>query len=527
MSKSKRKGNIDKRYKRKPVTYKLGHYLIVLDSEKTEKIYIEGLKDSLPEDFRKNIKIDIIQTRTKDMIKECEKKRNDNPNVSDVWIVFDRDEVPKFDSIIMEAINSGINVAWSNPCFEIWLHSYFGKLPSSNNSNQCIRKFKEIYKKHTGLLYAKNNSDLYKKLSDFGDEKKAIAIHKNKYKNYNDDGIVMPSKMSICSTMYLLVESLKQWYNNIIGIITLKVEIMRLIVIDENMSDQRVDRFLKKYFKTQSIHSSQKWIRKKLIKVNGNKTSAEYRLQVGDEMQVYLPDEVFKDEEIYIEKKKKRIQNRGKNKLDIIYEDADILIVNKEKGLLVHPAKGEYKEALSTYVQSYLYDSISQTFSPSSVTRLDFNTEGLVLFCKNYESLKKYNELVRNREIKKYYMTICEGNVQKAETIEGYIYKNDDNNKSKLRKQRYDGGKFVSCDIKPLQYKNGYTRLEVLLNTGRSHQIRASLASIGNPIVGDVKYGANIVGDINSQILIAHKLVLPDKTIEIEVNNLMKVWRSL
>ncbi len=211
MAKNNRKGNIGKREKRKLVKYKLGYHLIVVDTQKTERIYIEGLKKSLPDCDRDNIKIVFIQTRTQDMINKCIEKMNYNSNISDAWLVFDRDEVDKFDSIIQEAENNGINVAWSNPCFEIWLHSYFGKLPTSNDSQQCIQKFKDIYNKSVGKKYTKTNNDLYEKLNQFGDEKKAITIHRKKHSDYKTDDVKNPSKMNICSTMYLLVESLKKF----------------------------------------------------------------------------------------------------------------------------------------------------------------------------------------------------------------------------------------------------------------------------------------------------------------------------
>ncbi len=302
---------------------------------------------------------------------------------------------------------------------------------------------------------------------------------------------------------------------------------MRTIVVDENMCEQRVDRLVGKLFKSHSANSTQKWIRKKIIKVNGKKTKADYRLNINDEIQIYLPDELFKVEEGKVEKKKNRIVRSGKEKLDIIYEDADILIVNKKKSLLTHPAKGEYKEALSTYVQSYLYESISHTFSPASVSRLDYNTEGLVLFCKNYESLKKYNELMRNRQIKKYYLAVCHGLVYKEEKIEAYLYKDEENNKVQISKKQLANGKFISCTVKALKTSSKYSLVEIKLDTGRTHQIRASLAAIGNPLVGDKKYGAKAIKGIKSQVLAAHKLVLPDKTIEIKPKHIYDVWNKL
>ncbi len=302
---------------------------------------------------------------------------------------------------------------------------------------------------------------------------------------------------------------------------------MRTIIIDDNMCEQRLDRFIRKVFKSHSANSTQKWIRKKLIKVNGKKTSADYRLQLNDEVKIFLPDELFIVEEKKAEKKKKRIQKSGKNKLHIIYEDNDILVVYKPKALLTHPADNEYKDALSTYVQSYLYNNISQTFSPASVSRLDFNTEGLVLFCKNYDSLKYYNELMRNRQIHKHYLTICSGVVDKEQKIQGYLYKDKENNKAKILKKKIANAKYISCTVKPLKTKNSYSLVEIVLETGRTHQIRASLQSIGHPVLGDKKYAGDLSKGIKSQVLAAYKLILPDKTIETKPKYILDIWHKL
>lgn len=302
---------------------------------------------------------------------------------------------------------------------------------------------------------------------------------------------------------------------------------MKTIIIDETMCDQRVDRLIGKLFKSHSANSAQKWIRKKIIKVNGKKCSADTRLHLGDELQIYLPDELLCLEEEAHRNKVKRLKNRGMGKLNIVYEDSEILVVNKPKQLLVHPAEGEYKDALSTYVQSYLYEKISPTFRPASVSRLDFNTEGLVLFCKSYESLKKYNELMRERKIQKFYLAVCEGILKEDKKIEGYLEKEERRNKVKISTKQSENAKFISCMVHPLKNTRTNSLVEIELETGRSHQIRASLSSIGHPILGDLKYGAKQKRGIKSQVLCAHKLILPDRSIEIMPKLIDEVWNTL
>lgn len=302
---------------------------------------------------------------------------------------------------------------------------------------------------------------------------------------------------------------------------------MKTIHIDDSMCEQRLDRLVSKLFKTRSSNSAQKWIRTKLIKVNGKKAAFDYRLQVGDEVQIYLPDELFQLEESRAEKKKRRIQRSGRKNLDIVYEDEEILVVNKPKGLLVHPAEGEYKDSLSSYVQSYLYDEIRSTFSPASVSRLDFNTEGLVLFCKTYNSLKEYNRLMRERKLKKYYLAICHGRLAEERKIEGYLQKNEDGNIVKLSREKGEDAKFSSCLVKPIKSTERFSLVEIDLDTGRTHQIRASLASIGHPILGDKKYGARPVKGVSSQVLVAHKLVLPERSVEIKPDSVYELWKRL
>lgn len=292
---------------------------------------------------------------------------------------------------------------------------------------------------------------------------------------------------------------------------------MKIFNIDSSSNEQRLDRYILKLYKSASKNSVQKWIRKKLIKVNGRAEKGDYRLLLGDEVKIFLPDSLLIEAREGEENRLREKAERAYEKLDIAYEDEDILVAIKPQGLLVHPAEGEYGKDLSSYVKDYLYKEGSQTFSPASVSRLDFNTEGLVLFCKNYNALKRYNELMREGAIGKYYLALCEGRLEKKVLLEGYISKDEENNIVHFSKEEEgEGAKYVKTELRPLRYYGPFTLLEVRLYTGRTHQIRASLAHLKHPIVGDVKYGARRRKMGHKQLLAAYKLVLPDRVVSYE-----------
>lgn len=281
---------------------------------------------------------------------------------------------------------------------------------------------------------------------------------------------------------------------------------MKEIKITPNEAGQRLDRFLCKYFNNTTRTNIFKLIRKKVFKVNGVRVKEDYFLELGDNLQVYLADETFAGLIKEVEK-----ISAEEVKLNIIFEDDDILIVNKPSGMLTHPDANEYKNTLASKVQIYLRHLATRTFKPAPVHRLDKNTSGMVIFAKNYESLKRYNELMRKREIEKYYICVVSGNVLRKGEVIGYITKDEQKNKVTLSKNGRDESKFCHTEYEPIKSFGDYTLVEVKLITGRSHQIRASLSYIGHPIVGDLKYGGKKVGNINNQLLHAYKLKVDGK----------------
>lgn len=188
---------------------KLGYYYIVTDTDQTEKNYLEGLRDSIPEELRGKIVIKVMKSKTIEMVETCKEGASLFPQYSEPWIVFDRDQVKDFDNIIKSAEQNGIHAGWSNPCFEIWLYAYFGSMPNIHDSVSCCHQFAGEYEKRTGQKYDKAEKDLYKKLCQFGNEEKAIEIAEQKRNQCINNGVVLPSKLLSCTTVNLLVNEIK------------------------------------------------------------------------------------------------------------------------------------------------------------------------------------------------------------------------------------------------------------------------------------------------------------------------------
>lgn len=185
----------------------LPRYLIVVDTEQTEFNYLNGLKNTIPKHLIDRVDIQIKNTNTDNLVEYCLNMWRKNPNYVTPWIVFDRDRVVNFNEIISDAYNHKINVAWSNPCIEIWFFSYYAKPQNIPESTICVSKFKEKFEQATGQEYKKNDKSIYKKLNKTGSQDKAIKYHEAKFKSYRQ-GETLPSKMCSCSTMYMLISEL-------------------------------------------------------------------------------------------------------------------------------------------------------------------------------------------------------------------------------------------------------------------------------------------------------------------------------
>lgn len=202
MAKKDRTGNRKSREQRKQFKVpELGYYLIVTDTEATERCYFTGLHQALPEDVRNKLVIKVVETKTRTMIDKCLELTAYDAQYRIPWIVFDRDQVQGFDEIIAEAVSKGIQVGWSNPCFEIWMYAYFGAMPAIQDSWTCCSDFGRVYETKTGQKYSKADEQMYGKLCKFGDEEKAIQIAQQKLEQCSREGKTKPSEMWPCTTV--------------------------------------------------------------------------------------------------------------------------------------------------------------------------------------------------------------------------------------------------------------------------------------------------------------------------------------
>ncbi len=188
----------------------LANYLIITDTEQTEANYIRGLKGSLPEQVRNRIQIKIIDSvKTSKLIETAENERARTAQYSEVWLLFDRDKVLPFDKIIEEAKGKDIQVGWSNPCIEIWFLAYFGSMSTYAESIQCVSAFKNKFRQVTGIEYTKSSRDIYKKLTAYGNEQKALKMADERYTAYMSNKKTKPSQMDSTTTLHLLVRAIK------------------------------------------------------------------------------------------------------------------------------------------------------------------------------------------------------------------------------------------------------------------------------------------------------------------------------
>ena len=271
---------------------------------------------------------------------------------------------------------------------------------------------------------------------------------------------------------------------------------MRELTIQKNDADQRLDRFLGKAVPLLPASLAQKYIRLKRIKVNDARAERDCRLREGDKLQLYINDEFFEtpsEENVYL-----TIVNP---RLHIIYEDENIMLLDKPAGMVVHAGEGEKVNTLVNHMLAYLYQKREwkpreeNAFTPALCNRIDRNTGGIVIAAKNTEALRVLNEKIRERELSKFYLCICLGRPEPPKgRIECFLRKDSKTNTVRVYHHPVPDGRSAVTLYETLETRDRLSLVEVELLTGRTHQIRASFADMGHPLLGDGKYG---VGSVN------------------------------
>ena len=265
---------------------------------------------------------------------------------------------------------------------------------------------------------------------------------------------------------------------------------MKRFVIQENDAGKRLDKFILKVASGLNSSLMYKFIRKKHIKVNGKRSDISYKLVVNDIVEMYINDEFF------IEKDSDFMKISYDPKLSVIYEDENLILIDKKPGVIVHSDDKEQRDTLINQVLLYLYrkgeydPEKEKSFTPSLCNRLDKNTGGIVIVAKNAMSQRELYDIIKHRKIKKLYLAAVFGKFErKSDTLTAFLKKDDKQNFVFVRDIPFDDAKKIVTKYRVVSTRDNYSLLEIELVTGRTHQIRAHMAHIGHPVLGDCKYG--------------------------------------
>jgi 23S rRNA pseudouridine955/2504/2580 synthase len=270
---------------------------------------------------------------------------------------------------------------------------------------------------------------------------------------------------------------------------------MREFQIKKNDAGQRLDRFVSKALPLLPPALLQKYIRLKRIKVNGKGAPRDLRLTEGDVLQFYINDEFFDQPT-----EENQFLSIFKPQLNLVYEDENLLLADKRPGLVVHADETEKVNTLINHIQAYLYQKKEwnpkreNAFAPALCNRIDRNTGGIVIAAKNAETLRIINDKIRDHELRKSYLCVTVGHPRPAAgRIEGFLLKNEAKKQVSFHHKPVPGGKTAVTLYKTLENRGELSLVECELLTGRTHQIRVSMAEIGCPLLGDGKYGNGTV----------------------------------
>lgn len=289
---------------------------------------------------------------------------------------------------------------------------------------------------------------------------------------------------------------------------------MREMTIGFNDAGQRLDKFLLKALPALPKTLMYKFLRTRHIKLNGKKAEISTRLSAGDKLTFFISDEFFVQDS-------QQLFMQARPEIQTVYEDDNLLLVNKPSGLIVHEDEGESVDTLINRVLHYLYKKgdyhpqQEASFAPALCNRIDRNTEGIVIVAKNAEALRLLNACIRERELHKYYLCLLKGVPSPREaTLRHFMRKDERENKAIVYDHTVPGGKTMVTRYRVLKSYKKIALAEIELKTGRTHQIRAHMAYIGCPLVGDGKYSDNrrerALG-FNSQALCSYKLIFDFK----------------
>lgn len=297
---------------------------------------------------------------------------------------------------------------------------------------------------------------------------------------------------------------------------------MKEFIIDSNQANKRLDKYLRMLLPKANDSFIYKMLRKKNIKLNDSKALGSEKLQIGDKVKIYFTDDTFSqfagDTESKFDEYTKAYE--AYRNIKIVYEDNDIAVINKPSNLLSQKAKDD-DISLNEWFVGYLIDSgfinleELKSFRPSIVNRLDRNTSGLVIGAKTLKAEQVISQMIKDRTIRKFYSAQVIGQVKASGTYKGYLIKDEKTNKVKVYDNKPSSeSAYIETSYEVKSINEETSVLEIELITGKTHQIRAHLAYLNHPIVGDNKYGNeqfNRKFKAKSQRLTAVRLEFPDE----------------
>lgn len=280
---------------------------------------------------------------------------------------------------------------------------------------------------------------------------------------------------------------------------------MKAFTVEKADDGRRLDKWVKSHLPSVGHVLLQKFLRLKKIKRNGHPAHADDRLEAGDVLNFYIEDEFFAPVQ-----KKDKLLNNFRYSVSVVYEDENILLLDKKPGLLCHPDENEKVNTLLTHARAYLYQKGEVQdggFQPVLVNRIDRFTGGIVICAKNEEAMHVLSDKIRTHEIEKAYLCLTEGKITPPDgTLKGYIVKKQGQSRVRVSKTEGPGGQYAETMYKTLSFEKGKSLVECVLVTGRTHQIRAQLSDIGHPLWGDTAYGAKPDANRHYQALYSYKI---------------------